>query len=124
MSEVHSCVGVFCVAKYHCLMADLYDLRAHTKEHDLTDAAARDKKLAERHRHTSASIKSAILDLFWDPDRVSFYDYNLTASARGDVLLSRGVLAILERHHPVRCLDGRDQSNAGIQCVGHGAGEV
>jgi alpha,alpha-trehalase len=83
MTEVHSCIRVFYVDKYHCLMADPYDLRAHSQGHDLTDAAGRDQKLAERHRHTSASIKSAILDLFWGPDRVSFYDYNLTASARG-----------------------------------------
>ncbi|KZT35404.1 glycoside hydrolase [Sistotremastrum suecicum HHB10207 ss-3] len=35
------------------------------------------------HRSVAADIKSAILDLFWDPTRVAFYDFNTTANARG-----------------------------------------
>lgn len=79
---------VLCADKYHSLIADLYDLHANinvtvSNSRSNGTTPSHDRKLAAQHRLASASLKAAILDLFWDPQRVSFYDYNLTASARG-----------------------------------------
>lgn len=38
---------------------------------------------AEFHRIEAARLRAAILDLFWDPARLAFYDFNRTANARG-----------------------------------------
>lgn len=37
------------------------------------------------HRAQAKLLRSAILDLFWDPKKLAFYDFNRTANARGTV---------------------------------------
>ncbi|KIO23042.1 hypothetical protein M407DRAFT_27465 [Tulasnella calospora MUT 4182] len=34
------------------------------------------------HRQSAEARKAAILDLMWDPDKLAFYDFNLTGNAR------------------------------------------
>ena len=37
---------------------------------------------AAHHRDVAATLKAGILDLFWDAERLAFYDFNMTANAR------------------------------------------
>ncbi|KAH7928748.1 glycoside hydrolase family 37 protein [Leucogyrophana mollusca] len=55
----------------HILLADLYGT---------SNATA-----ASSHRATAASIRAGLLDLNWDPSKLAFYDFNLTANARNDI---------------------------------------
>ncbi|CDO72204.1 Glycoside Hydrolase Family 37 protein [Trametes cinnabarina] len=58
--------------KAHGLLADLYD-------------AQKNSASATAHRSTAASIRAGILDLFWDPTKLAFYDFNLTSNARSSL---------------------------------------
>jgi len=40
---------------------------------------------ANNHLHVAAGIRAGILDLFWDPSKLAFYDFNLTSNARNDI---------------------------------------
>ncbi|KAF8324785.1 Six-hairpin glycosidase-like protein [Cantharellus anzutake] len=76
--------------KYRMLLADLYELRDSSKDQclsrDLPHAQQpNDRQRAVHHRAVASVIRDAILDLFWDADRVAFYDFNLTSNARGTV---------------------------------------
>ncbi|KAF5380644.1 hypothetical protein D9757_007005 [Collybiopsis confluens] len=57
--------------KNHILLADLYG--------STNDTAA------ESHRSQAASIREGILDLFWDPAKMSFYDFNTQNRTRNGV---------------------------------------
>ncbi|KAG5724287.1 Trehalase [Termitomyces sp. T112] len=57
--------------KNHILLANLY-------ENDDNDAAS-------SHRKAAAALRAAILDLFWDPIKLAFYDYNLATNSRNSV---------------------------------------
>ncbi len=37
---------------------------------------------ANSHTESAGTLRQAILDLFWDPEKLAFYDFNLTANAR------------------------------------------
>lgn len=37
---------------------------------------------ATTYRNTASQLRSGILDLFWDSNKLAFYDYNLTSNAR------------------------------------------
>ncbi|KAF7798296.1 hypothetical protein EIP86_009516 [Pleurotus ostreatoroseus] len=37
---------------------------------------------ANSHTKSATTLRQAILDLFWDPEKLAFYDFNLTANAR------------------------------------------
>src|SRR5579863_10166377 len=39
---------------------------------------------ASEYRATAANIRAGILDLFWDPSKLAFYDFNLTSNSRND----------------------------------------
>ena len=41
-----------------------------------------DPSAAQIHRTVAASLRSAILDLFWDAEKLAFYDFNLTSGTR------------------------------------------
>lgn len=58
--------------KARLLLADLYDS---------SNATA-----ASYHRQVGARIRAGVLDLFWDPTKLAFYDFNLTSNARNDIL--------------------------------------
>ncbi|KDQ16083.1 glycoside hydrolase family 37 protein [Botryobasidium botryosum FD-172 SS1] len=61
---------------YRSLLANLYDLQGQSNKNEtLTSSAA-------THRSKAAEIKSAILDLFWDAEKLAFYDFNATSSSR------------------------------------------
>ncbi|TFY78486.1 hypothetical protein EWM64_g5528 [Hericium alpestre] len=55
------------------LLASLYDLRQNSTA-------------ASTHLETALHIRSAVLDLFWDADKLAFYDFNLTSHARNSIL--------------------------------------
>ena len=40
---------------------------------------------ANSHLSDAATIRTGILDLFWDPTKLAFYDFNLTSNARNDI---------------------------------------
>ncbi|KAK7025562.1 hypothetical protein VNI00_015915 [Paramarasmius palmivorus] len=54
----------------HLLLADLYGSNSSA---------------AESHRNRATSIREGILDLFWDSDKVAFYDFNLETNTRNEV---------------------------------------
>ena len=56
-------------------LADLYSLSSSSSN---TTASS----LADSHRSEAATLKTAILDLFWDSEKLAFYDYNLTSNTR------------------------------------------
>ncbi|KAF8993496.1 glycoside hydrolase family 37 protein [Cyathus striatus] len=57
--------------KNHVLMASLY--------------GSSNSSAADRHRSTAASIKEGILDLFWDSQKLAFYDFNLKVNDRNNI---------------------------------------
>ncbi|RPD56072.1 glycoside hydrolase family 37 protein [Lentinus tigrinus ALCF2SS1-7] len=59
--------------KAHLLLADLYE----TKQTNSSSVST--------HRATAEAIRAGILDLFWDPSKLAFYDFNLTSNARSTV---------------------------------------
>ena len=40
---------------------------------------------AQTHTQAAATLREGILDLFWDPSKLAFYDFNLTANARNNL---------------------------------------
>ncbi|KAF8526994.1 glycoside hydrolase [Hysterangium stoloniferum] len=71
-------------------IAELYDIGASSTGHGhnaKADAAAAPSNASTRaafHRTVAATLKTAILDLFWDPAKLAFYDFNRTSNARND----------------------------------------
>jgi len=65
-------------------LADLYDLSAGNLAKRVRRQAPSDR--AAYHREVAATLKAGILDLFWDEERLAFYDFNLTANARNTQL--------------------------------------
>ena len=57
------------------MLADLYKSSSSSQN---TNA----KELAAVHTAAAGDLRSAILDLLWDPNKLAFYDFNLTANAR------------------------------------------
>jgi alpha,alpha-trehalase len=69
----------------HYRLADLYDqysLSSSTSGNSssLSNATAR----ADLHRMQGDKGKEALLDLMWDSEKYSFYDFNMTSNARSD----------------------------------------
>ena len=63
----------------HSLLADLYSPPSTPSSN--TTAVA----LATSHRERAASLRAATLDLFWNPTKLAFYDFNITSNARNDI---------------------------------------
>ena len=40
---------------------------------------------ATSHRNTASKLHDGIIDLFWDSNKLAFYDYNLTSNARNGI---------------------------------------
>lgn len=74
--------------KYRSLLAELYTLAASNSTLAPPTLATTPGNSTYFHQraayHTSvaATLKSAILDLFWEPSTLAFYDFNTTANAR------------------------------------------
>ncbi|KAI0629777.1 glycoside hydrolase [Trametes polyzona] len=66
-----------------CLNSILY--KAHSLLADLYDAQKQNASAASSHRKTAATVRAGVLDLFWDPSKLAFYDFNLTSNARNDI---------------------------------------
>ncbi|KAH9970761.1 trehalase [Lactifluus volemus] len=68
----HIPVDLNCILyKSNLILADIYSSGSHIN----STAAA-------QHTATAASIRAGILDLFWDPSKLAFYDFNLTSNSR------------------------------------------
>ncbi len=37
------------------------------------------------HNQAASTIRAGVLDLFWDPSKLAFYDFNLTSNARNSI---------------------------------------
>ena len=61
-------------------LANLYDLSAGNLTKREYRQAPSDR--AAYHREVAATLKAGILDLFWDAERLAFYDFNLTSNTR------------------------------------------
>lgn len=57
------------------LLASLYTISDPSSSNETATT------LATQHLEIAATIKSGILDLFWDAEKLAFYDYNLTSEA-------------------------------------------
>lgn len=71
-------------------IADLYEMTAtqttkngHGKSTTTTNQTALAR--AAFHRSVASNLRAAILDLFWDPEKLAFYDFNLTSNVRNDL---------------------------------------
>lgn len=53
----------------HVILADFY-----TSQNNST--------AAQTHTQAAATLHEAILDIFWDPSKLAFYDFNTTSNAR------------------------------------------
>ena len=40
---------------------------------------------ATNHTQAATTLREAILDLFWDPTKLAFYDFNTTSNARNSI---------------------------------------
>ena len=65
-------IRVHVTDRNHLILADFYTQR-------------RNASAAATHTKAAASIKAGILDLFWDPEKLAFYDFNLTSNARNNI---------------------------------------
>lgn len=61
-------------------LASLYDINGGNLAKRVDDQSPPNR--APYHREVAANLKAGILDLFWDSQRLAFYDFNLTANAR------------------------------------------
>ena len=81
------------------LLADLYEISGNTtsghsqagthrshsgRSHSSHPSNSTSSRVAF-HRAQASLLRSAILDLFWDPKKLAFYDFNRTSGARGTV---------------------------------------
>ncbi|KAF8334741.1 Six-hairpin glycosidase-like protein [Cantharellus anzutake] len=95
--------------KYRLLLADLYDLRKN--------AAAADHQRACHHRHIASNLKQAILDLFWDPKKLAFYDFNMTSNARGTVFTPAAFWPFWNGIIPKEVLESEDKAKEAFGSV-------
>lgn len=53
----------------------------------LVDFYTQQKNTSAANTHTKAAdaLKTAVLDLLWDPEKLAFYDFNLTSNARNSI---------------------------------------
>jgi alpha,alpha-trehalase len=65
-----------------CLNSILY--KAHMNLASFyTTGLAKNNSMASKHRKTASSLKAGILDLFWDSEKLAFYDFSLTTARTG-----------------------------------------
>ncbi|EJD37494.1 glycoside hydrolase [Auricularia subglabra TFB-10046 SS5] len=58
------------------------------------------KSDAQRHTKAAGALKDAIVDLFWDAERMAFYDFNVTANARSNQLTAAHFYPLWAGIHP------------------------
>lgn len=86
----------------HTILASLYNNQSRSA-------------IAANHTKAAQALKTGILDLFWDTDKRAFYDFNLTANARGTVLSVANFYPLWNNIIPPEVLaDGSGASAFGI----------
>jgi len=68
------------IDKYRSLLAELYELAAQQPI-----SKARRSYFLQRasfHNRVARNLKTAILDVFWEPSTLAFYDFNITSNKR------------------------------------------
>lgn len=68
------------IVKYRSLLAELYTLAA--KQRVSLKRRSYFLQRATYHNRVATKLKSAILDIFWEPSTLAFYDFNLTSDKR------------------------------------------
>jgi alpha,alpha-trehalase len=64
-----------------CLNSILY--KAHMNLASFyTTGSSKNNSMATSHKKTASSLKAGILDLFWDSEKLAFYDFSLNTTAR------------------------------------------
>ena len=58
------------------------------------------------HEAAAANIRAGILDLFWDPSKLAFYDFNLTSNSRNNVFSAATFYPLWAGIIPDEVLDG------------------
>ena len=58
--------------KSHLILGDYFEKAGSTSK-------------ATSHRNSASKLQAGILDLFWDSNKLAFYDYNLTSNARNNI---------------------------------------
>ncbi|KZT57237.1 glycoside hydrolase family 37 protein, partial [Calocera cornea HHB12733] len=72
------------LANAHLMLAGLYNISGAMQGASGAGGAG-NGTAQEVHTQKGEELGRAVLDLMWDEERVAFYDWNLTANARGDV---------------------------------------
>ncbi|KAL7417359.1 Six-hairpin glycosidase-like protein [Mrakia frigida] len=72
------------LASDHYLLGSLYEEYASGNSTSTTMKRDNATSKADMHYQQGALLKDAILDLFWDPKKLAFYDFNTTSSSRSD----------------------------------------
>ncbi|KZV96509.1 glycoside hydrolase family 37 protein [Exidia glandulosa HHB12029] len=83
--------------KAHVDLADLYEQN-------------NDNDNAGKHKDAAATLKTAIIELFWDKDKLAFYDFNATANARATQLTAAHFYPLWAGIHPPELL--KDSNSA------------
>jgi alpha,alpha-trehalase len=65
-------------------VATLYDMSSGSLAKGVVRRAGSER--AQYHRDVASKIRASVLDLFWDADRLGFYDFNLTSHSRNTQL--------------------------------------
>lgn len=60
-----------------------FPVKSHQILGDYFEKAGSTSK-ATSHRNAASKLRAGILDLFWDSNKLAFYDYNLTSNARNN----------------------------------------
>ncbi|EEB94678.1 hypothetical protein MPER_06469, partial [Moniliophthora perniciosa FA553] len=84
---------------------------------DLYDSVGSNSSTAESHRSRAASLKEGIIDLFWDSDKVAFYDCNLQTNARNNFFSAATFYPLWSGIIPDDILSSSDKAFAAFSSV-------
>lgn len=80
--------SILCKSTYPRICRHLADEAHIDKAHTIQagfHTSAGNSSSAAAHLDTAASLREGILDLTWDPEKLAFYDFNLTSSSRNTI---------------------------------------
>lgn len=65
---------------------------------------------SSRHSAAAAAIREGVLDLFWDPTKLAFYDFNLASNARNSIFTAATWYPLWNGIVPSEVLNGSQQA--------------
>ncbi|GFZ50803.1 hypothetical protein JCM24511_08561 [Saitozyma sp. JCM 24511] len=88
----------------HALLADLYELWQNSSSSSSSQGSgawsSNSSSTVSYHREIARNLSDAVLDLFWDPAKSWFYDFNTTANARSDIYHPGGTYPLWQNITP------------------------